>query len=400
MKNIVLLIACCLFAKAAVAQQPLIAFVPDKDIRDIGLFSEGLAWALTPGGNYGYMDTTGKMVIRPQFREAGTFREGLAIVGQSVNGTIRYGYVNRQGRLVVPCHYEDAYDFSCGRAAVRKNDVWEYIDRQGKTVLGPAFIRIDSIIDKTYGGAYTEIKARPLSFHNGRLLVRKGKLHGFVDTAGHWVIPPAYAWAREFSDGVAVVAGKEIQQDSMPGNSELAQLYNKLPAGGPEYTTLVIDSTGKPLFTTAVKGLEEFVDGAALFYQDDKWGLMDKKGNFLIAPTFADQPYPVSCGVFFTQVNGNAEGNRDGYLQIYNTTGQSTGKTPLCNAEGHCIYDSHRAFFAGLMAVQVEDKWGFVDTTGKMVIPPVYKKISDFAESHAAVKTADGTLQVLRNPVK
>ncbi|NML40618.1 WG repeat-containing protein [Chitinophaga sp. G-6-1-13] len=400
MKNVILLIACCLFVNAVVAQQPVVAFVPNKDIRAIGLFTEGLAWALVPGGNYGYIDTTGNMVIKPQFREAGIFREGLAIIGQSFGGHIHYGYINRQGSLVIPCQYEDAHDFSYGRAAVNKKGVWEYIDRQGKTALGPAFVRIDTIIDKTYGGAYNEIKPHPLSFRNGRLLVRKGKLYGFVDTAGHWVVPPAYAWAREFSDGVAVVAGKEIPRDSMPGNGELAQLYNKLPAGEPEYTTQVIDSTGKLLFTTAAKGLDEFVDGAALFYQDDKWGLMDKKGNVLIAPTFADQPYPISCGVFFTQVNGKAEGNRDGYLQIYNTAGQPAGKALLCDTEGHCIYDSHRAFFGNLMAVQVENKWGFVDTTGKMVIAPVYNVISDFAESHAAVKTAEGILQVLRNPIK
>lgn len=400
MKNIIVLIVCCLFANAVVAQQATVAFVPDKDIRAIGLFTEGLAWALAPGGNYGYVDTTGKMVITPQFREAGIFCEGLAIVGQSLNGHIRYGYVDRQGRLVIPCQYEDAHDFSCGRAAVSKKGVWEYIDRQGKTALGNAFVRIDTIIDKTYGGAYNEIKPNPRSFHNGRLLVRRGKRYGFVDTAGHWVIPPAYAWAREFSDGVAVVAGKEKTKDTMPGNGELAQLYNKLPAGEPEYTTHVIDSTGKLLFATEATGLDEFVDGAALFFQDDKWGLMDKKGNVLIAPTFADQPYPISCGVFFCQVNGKAEGNRDGYLQIYNTAGQPTGQAQLCDAEGHCIYDSHRAFFGNLMAVQVENRWGFIDTTGKMVIAPVYKEISDFAGSHAAVKTAEGSLQVLRNPVK
>ncbi|MBC9914909.1 WG repeat-containing protein [Chitinophaga varians] len=400
MKNKILLIVCCLFANAVVAQQPVVAFVPDKDIRDIGLFTEGLAWALTSGGNYGYMDTTGKMVIRPQFKEVGIFHEGLAIVGQSLNGNIRYGYVNREGRMVIPCQYEDAHDFSCGRAAVNKKGVWEYIDRQGKTALGPAFVRIDTIIDKTYNGAYNQIKPRPLPFRNGRLPVRKGKLYGYVDTSGHWVIPPEYVWAREFSDGVAVVSGLEKVRDSLPDNDELAQLYNKLPAGEPEYTSHVIDSTGKLLFTTAAKGLEEFVDGAALFYQEEKWGLMDKKGNILIKPTFDDRPYPISGGVFFTQVNGQAEGNRDGYLQMYNTAGQPIGKALLCDTEGRCIYDSHRAFFGNLMAVQVENKWGFIDTSGKMVIPPVYHKISDFAESHAAVKTAEGIIQVLRHPLK
>ncbi|QJB32477.1 WG repeat-containing protein [Chitinophaga oryzae] len=398
MKKKIVLLVCCLFTKIVIAQQTIVAFIPDENIRAIGLFTEGLAWARVSGGNLGYMDTTGKMIIAPQFREAGTFREGLAVVGQSFDGHIRYGYVDRQGRLVIPCQYEAAHDFSCGRAAVNKKGVWSYIDRQGKTALGPAFVRIDTTIDKTYGGVYNQIKANPLSFRNGRLLVRKGQRYGFVDTAGHWVIPPTYARAGEFSDGVAVVAGKEITSDSMPGNGQLAQLYNRLPAGKPEYMTNVIDTTGNLLFTTGVKELKEFTDGVAFCYQDDQWRLIDKTGKILATPTFDDLPYAISSGVFFAQVNGKEEGNKDGYLQIYNTAGQPIGKMPLCDAAGNCMYDSHLGYFSNLLAVQMESRWGFVDTTGKLVIAPFYKEISDFAGTHAAVKTADGKLLVLRNP--
>jgi hypothetical protein len=393
MKRKIVLLVCCLFAKMVIAQQPPVAFTPAKNIRAIGLFTEGLASARVPGGNNGYIDTTGKMVIAPQFREAGIFREGLAVVGQSFDGHIRYGYINRQGRLVIPCQYEEARDFSCGRAAVNKRGVWQYIDRQGKTALGPAFVRMDT-------SNYSQITPNPLSFHNGRLLVRRGKLYGFADTAGRWVVPPVYAWAREFSDGVAVVAGKEKKRDSMPGNNELAQLYNSLPEGEPEYEINVIDTSGKLLFAKDVDGLDDFFDGAAFFYQDDRWGLMDKAGNILITPQFADRPYQISSGVFFVQVNGKEEGNRDGYLQIYSTAGQPTGRVPLCNADGHCMYDSRLSFFGNLLGVQIDDRWGFVDTTGKMVIAPVYKEISDFATTHAAVRTADGMLQVLRNPAR
>ncbi|SJZ78394.1 WG containing repeat-containing protein [Chitinophaga eiseniae] len=384
MKNKIVLLVGCLITKIVIARQAIVAFIPDESIRAIGLFTEGLAWASTGDGNYGYLDTTGKMVIAPKFREAGIFSEGLALVGQSVNGNMRYGYVNRQGRLVIPCQYDDAHNFSCGRAAVRTKGVWSYIDRQGKT----AFVRMDTPIEN----------APPLSFHNGRLLVRKGKLYGFVDTSGRWAVPPTFAWAKEFADGVAVVAGKEIKSDSMPGNGQLAQLYNRLPAGKPEYMTNVIDSTGKLLFTTDVKGLKEFTNGVSFFLRDDQWGLMDKTGKILMVPTFDDLPYAISSGVFFKQVNGTAEGNKDGYLQIYNTAGRPTGKMPLCDAAGNCMYDSHGAYHSNLLAVQIGDNWGFADTSGKIVIAPVYKTVSDFAGTHAVVKTADGKLQVLRNP--
>ena len=46
----------------------------------ISPFSEGLVMVRV-GGKDGYMDTTGKMIIEPQFESAGSFSEGLASVG-------------------------------------------------------------------------------------------------------------------------------------------------------------------------------------------------------------------------------------------------------------------------------------------------------------------------------
>jgi hypothetical protein len=46
------------------------------EVRDRG-FSEGLI-AVKIGSKYGYMDTTGKIGIKPQFDAAGSFKEGLA----------------------------------------------------------------------------------------------------------------------------------------------------------------------------------------------------------------------------------------------------------------------------------------------------------------------------------
>jgi hypothetical protein len=61
------------------------------------------------------------------YDDAGTFREGLAVVQK--NG--KYGYINREGVEVVPCVYDGAWGFSEGLARVRKNGKWGYINREG-----------------------------------------------------------------------------------------------------------------------------------------------------------------------------------------------------------------------------------------------------------------------------
>ena len=49
-------------------------------------------------------------------------------------------------------------------------------------------------------------------------------------------------------------------------------------------------------------------------------------------------------------------------------------------------YDYIEPFHEGLAAVQRNDQWGFVDTTGKEVVPPKYDNVEFFHEGLALVK--------------
>jgi hypothetical protein len=64
-------------------------------------FSEGLAAATRPDDSWGYIDRTGRWVIRPSFDGAASFKGGLARVqNDRKDGRIKVGYVNRRGRWV------------------------------------------------------------------------------------------------------------------------------------------------------------------------------------------------------------------------------------------------------------------------------------------------------------
>jgi hypothetical protein len=71
---------------------------------------------------YGYSDTTGKLVIPFSFLAAYSFREGLAIVADTIgsNGEVKMGYIDHKGHYCIPLIYEYAEDFSEGKAAVSK----------------------------------------------------------------------------------------------------------------------------------------------------------------------------------------------------------------------------------------------------------------------------------------
>ena len=121
---------------------------------DAKLFSEGLA-AVNTGdfwnGTWGFIDKTGKMVIKPQYAETKLFSEGLA----AVYVESKWGYIDKAGKIVINPQYDDAADFSTGLAAVKVGEKWGYIDKTGKMVIKPQF-----------DGAYP--------FNSGRAEVRIG----------------------------------------------------------------------------------------------------------------------------------------------------------------------------------------------------------------------------------
>jgi hypothetical protein len=106
---------------------------------DAGPFSEGLA-AVKIGGQYGYIDRSGKLVIPPRFKQAASFGEGLAAV--TLNGS-QGGFIDTSGKLVIKEEeFEGGGGFSEGLAAVRgKNHKYGFIDKTGVFVIQPQYDR-------------------------------------------------------------------------------------------------------------------------------------------------------------------------------------------------------------------------------------------------------------------
>lgn len=108
-------------------------------------FSEGLAavcvgrYDETTGvhgkGQYGFIDKTGKWVIKPQPMTCYSFHNGYARV--EING--KYGFINTAGTLVIPAEYDEAKDFFRGLAYVKKDGHWQYLNTQGKRVWWQSF---------------------------------------------------------------------------------------------------------------------------------------------------------------------------------------------------------------------------------------------------------------------
>lgn len=188
-------------------------------------FSQGLA-AVQSGGQWGFIDMTGKFVIPPSYEAARSFSQGLAPVRR--DGL--WGYIDTGGRMKIPPQYLDAAPFSEGRAAVDFRGRYGFIDMAGRDLIRASF---DEAGDFRYGLA----PVKNLSDYRG---------WGYVDIRGRRAIPHRYNAARPFSEGLAAVA-----TDSRWG---------------------FINVRGEMTLDNLYDEARPFSEGLAAVRQEDKWG--------------------------------------------------------------------------------------------------------------------------------
>jgi len=137
-------------------------------------------------GKWGYLDNTGKMVIKPQFDEANGFNEGFAWVKS--NG--KYGYINKIGTIVIKPQFDIASNFFEGLAAVKIGTKWGYINKTGELVIKAQFDGCNN-------------------FKEGLAPVLIGNKIGYINKGGQTIIDLRFYMGQNFSEGLAPVQEKD-----------------------------------------------------------------------------------------------------------------------------------------------------------------------------------------------
>ncbi len=167
----------------------------EREIQDIGSFSDGLAWVRTGDDSVGWIDTEGQMVIDPDFMDGGDFVDGLA---PAAINTENRGYIDRSGQLVFPRKFvlREAGRMSQGLAPVRLGPDAGYMDSDG-------WVFRDVSLP---GGDTREIDAVS-PFANGRAAVRSNR----VSSAPIWIDPEgAVAFDPEAGSRLAICSNSRL----------------------------------------------------------------------------------------------------------------------------------------------------------------------------------------------
>lgn len=244
------------------------------------------------GDEYQYIDRKGKIVINPQFSEASLFRDGIALVKTSGEDE-EYGYIDKRGKYLILPQYKDATIFSEGIAwVVVENGYPTAINEKG-VILFSLKDAEDVFLFKEGLAAFSQYEKESLKW-------------GFVDKKGNIKISPQFDAISYFSEGKCAVE-----------NSEGKWGY--------------IDKEGRVEITYQFDYAGDFFEGQSIVIKNDKFGVIDKNGKYVINPQYA-------------------------YMMEDNS----------------------------LYLLKVKDKWGWCDKKGKIIINPQFVEAYPFFESSLA----------------
>ncbi len=137
----------------------------------VGYFSNGLAWAKTSDNKIGYIDTDGNWVIKPGFDVAKEFDKSTGLA--RVKTGEKWAYTNKAGEISTMSDSEVISDFSDGLAEGKKNGKIGFYNAKCVWEIEPQF---DGVRD----------------FKNGFAAAKKGEKWGMINKQGDWVIQPIY----------------------------------------------------------------------------------------------------------------------------------------------------------------------------------------------------------------
>ena len=248
---------------------------------------------------WGYIDQNGKMKVAAKYSDASGFSCGLALVYDGSDAK----YLNNSGKVVsAGMPSSDSYnDFYFDVAVINDGGERAFMDKNFKKLFSPKFASLSSM--SADGLAYFREKDE--------------KLYGYCDKKGEIKIKASFDDADAFAGGIAVVVSR---------NEETG-----------EYRYGIIDTKGNFTLDYQKQPLYNLGEGLVAFQKDnDKWGIMDKKGKVVLDATY---------GRIMPFTNGLAQVRK----------------------------------FDGI-------KWGFVDTKGNEKIDVTYASVEPFYEDVAWVK--------------
>ena len=276
-----------------------------------------------------------------------------------------YGFIDTNAQVMIPAQFESVDSFQSGLALAVKNGKIGYINKQGKTVI--PFMYEDGE-----------------GFQKGVAVVMKNDFYGLIDKTNKAIVPFKYELVGKMSSGKALVANDTAYGyvnekgnvfipltleygDDFEGDFALITLEGKKG---------IINENGKTVIPCNYSWLENFNQfGLARAKKDSLFGLLDKNGSEIV-PFEYDQ-----IGDFSDSLAMIVRENKYGYI---NTKGEIVIPIQFDFKVEALLFGK---FNQGYAKFHLMEKFGIIDAKGEKVFPAIFQDIGKYrAEGFTAVK--------------
>ncbi|PJZ64318.1 hypothetical protein CH371_18010 [Leptospira wolffii] len=269
--------------------------------------------------------------------------------------------------------------FLDGFAFVNVNGKYGYIDEEGNLI---AEIKYDHAADFLNGQAPVVWKGQDLFLDKiGKVVGKRPPFESLGPTAEGWTSFTYRDHWGFFDSANRVVI--PIQFDTPPHTDSYRYKFNE--GFAPVYLNYkygMIDKKGKYLLEPIYEEVTDFNDGLAGFKTEKGWGFIDANGKVVIPNRFHnlhrgnlnDRPKPFQNGRIF--VWDSVNGKNEGYF--IDKTGKRLDLPQYLR----------EPFSDGLSILNKDNKYkeyGFINEKGDIVVPPIYEKVYPFRNGLAAV---------------
>ena len=348
--------------------------------------------------------------------------EPVCVAAVKLNG--KWGFISKDSGFLVDPAYGYVEDYSDGMAAftfepyefkVGQDCVpWGYLDSDGKMSIQPRFTSV--------------ITSR---FHDGLAKVWFDELIGFIRKDGSTAIGPRFSYATDFENGVAVV-GTGGDTDSAFCTYEKLGLIDQSGRTFGRSDFEIIHDFSEGLAAAQVRGGVGYIDNSGEFVIEPKFleagemsggfarvcandcfrcGMINRTGSYVlepiygyIEPTFSDGSTRATLSGFNLVIGRNGEtlfkcsrpspeDQIDDFTSPYGVANvrRRKAKSFYINRQGERLTNGtldamNNRFRWGRGLVERSGRFGFVDSTGQLVIETKFMEAGEFHQGHAQVR--------------
>lgn len=325
-------------------------------------FHNGFAWVTDEYGKSALFDMHGNCLFFGA-QDYGLMSEGLIAVKIGED----WGYITPDGSIKIPTMFDSADAFCNGLAKVKKDGRTFYIDRSGKEFAGKMTLSNQFVLNQQDGKwgiravdetfSIKPLYHFPLVFREGVARVSEdGKKFGVIDVRGENIVPMQY---DDLGESVAERIPFAVRNESGGLLWGCINFHNEVlvPA---KHNSLRIIRYGQTCFMIVSD-------------VNNMYGLLDGRGSTILECRYISLSSIENDGV----LKAISRDRNDRYVGLYSLSGHWLF-TPK-------FYDVSMVESEGLRWVLLHNKFGFIDSTGNVIIEPKFDWAENFSNGMARV---------------